>query len=268
MRAVVGALGVAAALSAAPVAGAATQCTYDAAAREAVVTLAAPAGGATTLRVRQGAIVFRDTGTSTFRTCATGVAAASITNTDTITVNGNPDALEHVILDESGGRFAPGATPEPTGSPEIEFALATGVEGDVLELIGTSQRDDIQISGGAVFAQQVLADVGGDGDTDIAMTLAGKVILRGGGGADSLGGGGTLAQPRPFGGALEVFGGGGRDHLGDGSGEDLLSGGSGNDFLIALDGNDDVVQGGPGRDTATIDPFDARSGVEVIHFAT
>jgi len=35
-----------------------------------------------------------------------------------------------------------------------------------------------------------------------------------------------------------------------------------------LDTNDDVVQGGPGRDTATIDPFDARSGVEVIHFAT
>ena len=58
----------------------------------------------------------------------TACGAATVTNTDTVVVNGTTGA-ETVTIDESGGPFAPGLTPEGTGTAEIEFNLdlSTGV---------------------------------------------------------------------------------------------------------------------------------------------
>ena len=45
----------------------------------------------------------------------------------------------------------------------------------------------------------------------------------------------------------------GNDRLRGGRGSDKLLGGAGNDMLLARDGNRDIVDGGPGHDTAEVD---------------
>lgn len=59
------------------------------------------------------------------------------------------------------------------------------------------------------------------------------------------------------------FGLGGADTLNPGAGSDRVFGGSGNDTLLVKDGTDDIVDGGTGTDTATIDPLDELTGVEI-----
>lgn len=59
------------------------------------------------------------------------------------------------------------------------------------------------------------------------------------------------------------FGLGGADTLNPGAGSDRVFGGSGNDTLLVKDGTDDIVNGGTGTDTATIDPLDELTGVEI-----
>jgi hypothetical protein len=72
----------------------------------------------------------------------------------------------------------------------------------------------------------------------------GNDVLRGGPGDDDLVGrsGNDLLE-----------GGAGRDHLVGGTGIDRLRGGAGVDAIAALDGRADVVNGGAGADTATLD---------------
>jgi Domain of unknown function DUF11/RTX calcium-binding nonapeptide repeat (4 copies) len=61
-----------------------------------------------------------------------------------------------------------------------------------------------------------------------------------------------------------LFGGRGDDLLVGGPGRDRLYGGPGSDTLRARDGVRDVVDCGPGRDTATVDRIDRLSGCERI----
>ena len=61
-----------------------------------------------------------------------------------------------------------------------------------------------------------------------------------------------------------LYGGRGDDRLDGGPGRDRLFGGPGNDMLRARDGARDVVDCGPGRDTAVIDRFDRVSGCETV----
>jgi Ca2+-binding RTX toxin-like protein len=56
----------------------------------------------------------------------------------------------------------------------------------------------------------------------------------------------------------------GSDRISDYGGKDRLEGGSGNDVLNARDGRRDVVIGGPGRDSATVDRIDKVIGVERV----
>jgi len=44
----------------------------------------------------------------------------------------------------------------------------------------------------------------------------------------------------------------------------VLIGESGNDTFRAKDGKKDIIRGGPGRDTAYVDPVDTHKGVEVV----
>jgi hypothetical protein len=87
--------------------------------------------------------------------------------------------------------------------------------------------------------------IGGAAD-DLLYGRGGNDVLRGGAGNDIL------------------YGGGGRDVLDGGAGRDRLFGGLGDDTLKARDGKRDLVDCGPGRDTAYVDRFDRLSGCERV----
>jgi Ca2+-binding RTX toxin-like protein len=101
----------------------------------------------------------------------------------------------------------------------------------------------------------------------------GRDTLKGGGGDDVLVGG--EGNDRLLGGAAEdgLLGGdgedtlegeGGADRLEGGDHEDTLRGGGGGDVLLADDGWADSVVGGPGSDTAHVDPLDDVTGCEDV----
>jgi Ca2+-binding RTX toxin-like protein len=129
--------------------------------------------------------------------------------------------------------------------------------------------------------------------TDSGEQLSGdgsKNKIRGLGGPDSVYGNG--AGDRLFGGTGgdEVRGGSGKDYMKGGSGcdrlwgkigydtlvdesggcsgvrslKDQLLGGSGDDTIRAQDGKEDIISGGPGSDTAYVDPVDTVTGVEDV----
>ncbi len=94
--------------------------------------------------------------------------------------------------------------------------------------------------------------LGGDGD-DVLVGGAGADELVGGVGADRLEGGEGLDRLLGGPGADTLLGGSLGDILLGGAGKDVMLGGSGNDVLLARDGSRDVVDGGPGRNTARVD---------------
>jgi dipeptidyl aminopeptidase/acylaminoacyl peptidase len=63
-----------------------------------------------------------------------------------------------------------------------------------------------------------------------------------------------------------LCGGDGDDHINGGPGSDILRGDAGNDVLDARDGSPDVVDGGPGIDTALVDRADRTVGVENVRY--
>src|SRR4051812_28079582 len=72
-------------------------------------------------------------------------AGATVTNTDTITLHGRPKQTDdEVSIDLRGGRFAPGATPEATGTSEIEIVSDLGGDGgDGLLVYGSDSSDTL-----------------------------------------------------------------------------------------------------------------------------
>jgi Ca2+-binding RTX toxin-like protein len=101
-----------------------------------------------------------------------------------------------------------------------------------------------------------------NGERCTIFGAAGNDVLRGSTGGDVICG---------LGGNDSIVGGGGNDYLdggtgGDrlvgGAGVDELFGGAGDDVLLARDGNRERVDGGAGRDRATVDPGDWISFVE------
>ena len=89
---------------------------------------------------------------------------------------------------------------------------------------------------------------------DRLVGTPGPDVICGLGGNDSIQG---------FAGNDRLVGGPGDDTLDGGAGKDTLQGGAGNDVLKAKDGARDVVDGGPGTDTATVDlKLDKRISIE------
>jgi uncharacterized delta-60 repeat protein len=105
---------------------------------------------------------------------------------------------------------------------------------------------------------------GGDGD-DLMIGGLGNDTLRGETGNDVLGG--NDGNDRLFGhdGNDNMNGGNGADWLDGGSGIDTFNGHAGNDRLFARDGNAEVVNGGPGTDSAEADDeLDALLRIESV----
>jgi Ca2+-binding RTX toxin-like protein len=257
-------------------------CTYNAATKTVIAS--APAG-TSTLVVAAGEIRFGATPAS--------CEGATTSNADTIRVVGTSGAAEKLIVDQSGGAFAPGATAETTGISEIEIEVNLGDVSDQVVVIGTS-GDDVLAMGAKGAA------INNDSDVDVTFTplpssielvggggknlltarggygagtvYAGSVTLRagdqgddltgsnladlivGGNGADTVNAYGENDTIQGEGGGDKLNGADGNDDITGGAGADSLNGGNGNDTLRANDGQaDTAISGGSGTDTAYYD---------------
>jgi Ca2+-binding RTX toxin-like protein len=174
---------------------------------------------------------------------------ATVSNTDRITVTG-ASGNETVVIDLSGGQFAPGATPEANGTSEIEFSvnLLTG-SGDKLRVVGGSGADNIVLG---------TLGVNLNGDDDADVTPLGVEVFRvaAGGGGDTVSGQGGAGTGQPVATGLGIGGGTGADTLLGGAGNDTIQGGAGPDKIRGVGGNDrlsggggdDIIRGGSGDD--------------------
>jgi Ca2+-binding RTX toxin-like protein len=228
---------------------AADACSFDA----ATATVTASVSGFTpemslrnTMSVSGGAILFE----------GDPCGDATTTNTDTIVVTGS-GRDDVFVVDTRSGPFAPGATPGPSGSSEIEFQADLGGGPDLLRIFGARGPDRIVVGSSGV-------DLDDDHAANITMSRM-AVLAFGLGGDDVLSGRGDAGIGGEHELFLGLFGGGGRDRLIGGSRGDTLVGGGGADVLIDRGGQDilvgragrdvlkgggggDLVIGGPGRD--------------------
>jgi hypothetical protein len=187
-----------------------------------------------------------------------GVACggATVTNTDTITLHANKKQTDdNVSIDLRGGYFAPGATPEASGTSEIEIVSDLGGDGGDTIIVYGSDGPDTLVAGSSGAA------LNGDGDADvIPVGPTPRWRMFGGGGNDVVrrdGGFGTGTpvtrdgEARGDDGDDLVVGGPGKDRLTDGLGSDVVQGGGSGDVITLNGGGHDVVDAGPGNDTIT-----------------
>jgi Ca2+-binding RTX toxin-like protein len=224
----------------APPAPAANTCVYHAD-QKAVAATVSP-NGSGTLAVVSGQIRFG----ASHVPCG----AATNANTDTIFVFGSAGAKERLVVNLTGGAFAPGATAEPAGSPEIEIVTSLGSATDEILVLG-SVADEMLVAGSAGMA------FNNDSDADLTYSSPPAYLeLQGGGGRNVLtaqGGSGTggafAGRTTIMAGAVgdELHGGNGDDLLVGGAGSDTISGYAGADQLWGLGGND-LLNGGDGND--------------------
>lgn len=162
-------------------------------------------------------------------------------------------------------------TPPSVAPPPIVFPMPPCVN----VRIGTF---DDEVMDGTAFGDRLVGRGGrdlleGDGGPDCLEGGTGADVLDGGEGDDRLSGG--AGNDRLYGdaGNDRLEGGSGRDTLSGGPGDDLLipgagadrvAAGTGNDTVSARDGARDVIDCGPGRDTATVDRVDRVTGCETV----
>lgn len=150
--------------------------------------------------------------------------AATVQNTDTITVTSTGTPTE-VALDLSGGGFAPGATAETDGgASEIEISVSFPAGSPTLRVVGGSQGENVVVGSGGVNLNAAEAV----GDVDVTITGAAAIVVEGGDGDDVLsaaGGSGTGSATT----GVSLRGGAGGDTLLAGVGPNTLNGGDGID---------------------------------------
>lgn len=160
----------------------------------------------------------------------------TVDNVDAIVVRGTAGS-ELVEFRLGDGGFAPGKTPEGSGSSEIEITVDLGVGGDEV-LLEAGLEDDVLALGSAG------ADVNGDDDVDFTFAGVERLRMRGGDGDDVISGAGGGPTGRETELPLSLYGEDGDDRLVGGLAGDMLEGGSGNDQFTTLarkDGPDTYV---------------------------
>jgi Ca2+-binding RTX toxin-like protein len=199
--------------------------------------------------------------------------SATVLNTDLVQVSHTGPSADTVDL--SGGPLAPGFSPEPTGSSEIELQYLTRT---FVDIRGSAGPDRLSFGAGG-------ANLNGDDDTDVTGQFT-VLLIEGRRGADRISSqrGYTTAATRrvllgqsgrdtliatPDGATLHggnghdrLIGGPGRDNLTGGRGSDLIRGGKGRDLIRAIDGRSDRVSCGGGVDRAKVDGIDRVKGCE------
>jgi hemolysin type calcium-binding protein len=177
---------------------------------------------------------------------------ATVHNIDRIVLKGENETY---VLGQRSGAFAPGATPERSGS-EIEIS----VFGEGLHVVGRERPDTIEartLDGDAVAVNLNGKEDGRSPDFDVIVRgeeepgLPEVIRIEGGDGGDLIDvrrlegiGDNELLRSR-----IRLHGGTGNDTiLGSPGDEYRLQDGSGDD-LVRAGGGDDIVEFGPGRDT-------------------
>jgi hypothetical protein len=184
----------------------------------------------------------------------------TVTNVDTIAFDGETGTA--LAIDERQGPFAPGATDEVGGGPEIEFQIDW--DDGFLAVNGAQQGNAFEF--GAMPGQLGLDLNPGLGapDVDAALGSVAFVVARGGDGRDTLTAKGGAGFAGPFASDVAFEGKGGRDSLIGGPLEDDLNGGKGRDRIVARDGNRDTVHCGEGKDRVKADRHDKLAGCERV----
>ena len=151
--------------------------------------------------------------------------AATVSNTDAIAVNGTgiPAA---VVIDLSGGQFAPGLTPETdSGDPEIEFTIGLSAGSSIVRIAGGPGSDNVVA--GAAGLNLNAAET--PGDPDVLIVGLPTVVIEGNAGGDVLsvtGGSGTgAASTARLSGGLDgdlLMGAAGGNEFDGGDGPDTL----------------------------------------------
>jgi Ca2+-binding RTX toxin-like protein len=185
--------------------------------------------------------------------------------------------LSAATVDLHGGPFAPGFTPEPVGTSEVELQFLTPT---FVDLRGSAGADRLSFAAGG-------ANLDGDDDADVTgqftvllmeggagndrmssqsgyTTTAGRRVMLGQGGRDTL-----IATPdgatlHGGNGHDVLIGGRGPDNLTGGRGADTIKGGPGRDLIRAIDGSRDTVDCGPGIDRAKVDGIDRIKNCEKL----
>ena len=263
----------------APFAGAGAQtaasCSFDPQARS--LALSMPRGQvSSSLRRRGDAITFEQFDIGVFETQVVQCSGPqpTVTNTDTIvaTDGGGKDPIDGLDIELSGGPFAPGATPEPDGTSEIEFEVSFGrgiFIGGGVTVYGTAGRDSIRL--GELQNGSGVNLNASESEPDADVTFPGRrpdVFVVGEGGPDRISGNGGPEFTGPYDrgsifvgerGADRLIGGERRDSLYGGRGPDRFRGLGGSDVIYARDGVKDSIHCGSGADDAEAD------GRDVLH---
>ncbi len=201
---------------AAPAAAAPT-CSFDAG--TATVTVSMSSDDTATVR-RSGDAIQLD---------GSDCGNVTVSNTDTIVVDGTGTG-NTLVIDLSGGPFAPGASTEDDGGDaEIEFTvdLGSGTPAGALNVIGTGDADTIVL--GADGLNLNAAESVGDTDVTTTNTFTFKVDARAGNDEISGEGGAGTGGRLDFG--LTALGRTGDDRLSGSAGVDTLDGGDGKDTV-------------------------------------
>lgn len=168
-----------------------------------------------------------------------------------------PGGGHELVVDESGGRLAPGATPEP-GGDEIEifsdFPRAHGYIHSGVRVLGSPGPDRMRIGSLGHDRTGINLDVGHDGshpDADVISSAVspGHYTLDGRAGDDRLGSSGRgpeFSGPLPEG-SVVLRGGEGNDLIFGGRRVDIIRGEHGDDVIYGR-GGDDRIDPGPGAD--------------------
>jgi Ca2+-binding RTX toxin-like protein len=163
-------------------AGATVSCTQDEF-DQPFVTMTSPMDRVT-LKIGPAGSITYDPG-SGFVPCGT----ATVLSTETITVNDQSGGATQLIVDLSGGPFAPGFSDEPGGSDEVEFAVNLGESSgddtllDLVRIQGTPGPDPIAVGSGGINLNPTEAD---GIDADVTLQGVEGLVVDGLGGDDIL----------------------------------------------------------------------------------
>lgn len=228
------------ALLAPAAADASVQCTFNASAHVATMTMTGDGDAAVVKRI----------GTS-IGVNDVPCGAATLGTTSKISVTGTAHH-QQLILDLSAGPLGPAFVSGPKRTRRMPTIAITAslYTGTPVTILGTPGNDAIVAGRSGVSL---------DGDSTVDMTIGGGrlVKLDGGAGNDRLWAGGGNGVGGPLARAVTISGGAGDDSLVGGDGNDTLSDGPGDDGAVGGAGDDvfvpgtgnDGYSGGTGNDT-------------------